>query len=90
MAFAIFFKSIALIAFLTLNVKAATPDDVRRLRVEPLGDHAEHPSTRELQSKNGIVKFIKWAVSEGNKQPLIDKVIENEKKIKFYVTTNNK
>ncbi|ETI44814.1 hypothetical protein L917_10103 [Phytophthora nicotianae] len=60
MIFASFLKGVALIVLLTLNVTASTPDDGRRLRIEPLVDHTEHPPARELQVKSAIVKAFKW------------------------------
>ncbi|KAH7465950.1 uncharacterized protein KRP23_11933 [Phytophthora ramorum] len=83
MALSNLLKVFALLALLTLDVKAASSEPARRLRIEPSDNNLELPAARELAGKNSI-KWMKIIKDNIKNQPLIDKAYENAKKIKYY------
>ncbi|GMF38693.1 unnamed protein product [Phytophthora lilii] len=87
MAFSSFLKFFALFVLLALDVNAANSESDRHLRIEAFDDHVEQPPARELQGRWSWVKIIKENLKN---QPVIDKAIENAKKVKHYVSTKNK
>jgi hypothetical protein len=84
MAFSSFLKIFALLALLTLDVGAAGADQARSLRIEPSAHSVEQPETRQLSGKNPV-KLLKIITKNIKNQPVIDKAIENAKKVKYYV-----
>ncbi|KAL4086108.1 hypothetical protein PRIC1_014730 [Phytophthora ramorum] len=83
MALSNLLKVFALLAFLTLDVKAASSEPARRLRIEPSDNNLELPASRELVGENPV-KWLKIFTENIKNQPVIDKAIENAKKIKYY------
>ncbi|GMF37101.1 unnamed protein product [Phytophthora lilii] len=82
MAFSSFLKIFALLALLALDVNAANSEPGRHLRIETSTDHVEQAPAREFQGKLGWFKIIKENIKS---QPVIDKAVENVKKVKHYV-----
>ncbi|KAH7465960.1 uncharacterized protein KRP23_11937 [Phytophthora ramorum] len=89
MALSNLLKVFALLALLTLDVKAANAEPTQRLRIEPSDNNLELPAARELSGKNPVtlMKIIKDSVKN---LPIADKVLENAKKIKYYLETTKK
>ncbi|GMF30985.1 unnamed protein product [Phytophthora fragariaefolia] len=86
MGFSNLFKTIAVLAVLTLDVNATHPDQARRLRIESVIDQGESMPTRQLQPGKAIFtkigKIVAKNVKEALNYPIVDKAKENYNKIK--------